>query len=1011
LALSALAAHGQSAAAQLLQQGDAAMGSGDYATAAKDYDTIVTTYPSTANIEDITLRGGYANLHAGKFAQAISDLQKLTPEGAKPEFRGNALYFTGLALFSQAHTLADQGQSMGAYRQANETFSTLLSFIPQHPGDGNADLTEDAMYYLALSAYGQGPAKYGEAETDLNNLLSKFGTSLQKPDYLLLLGSIYAVQAADAITARAPKDQIRAAAQKASDTFDQVINDPHALVQANEAKLDKGNLYYLIASLDLPDTSGYAKALEVFRGVHRKQDMVELQQAMIAKLRAAQQNAVQNGGLAVGSMNDRLLDRETGRLNELVSGSDPIVQALIRMADCYVAMRQPDETRTILRRLRNITLAPDQQQDVDFQFLYSYTLGGQAEKADAALDDYLKKHPGDAQADSISVQVAASLMKRNDFAGALQQAQRSLKDYPAGKHVPEAIELESEALTKLKRLDEAKTVIDNFMRSNPNSPAGYGLLVTQGEGELARGDLAGALASFAKVKDNRAAGAFEAAAAAYTVQVLSAQQRYDDVIKAAQDYQQRFPRDQALPSVEILGALAMDKKGDPAAIAALQKVAKENPQNVQVGSFALYYLTMIYQRQNKVVEMTQAAKDLASSFPTAYTLIEQADDAVIAALEKQKKFDDAIALEQPMLSVPAKDEAARAQNRTGDIWLDAAKAMGFYQSLQAQTARDEAERRLKMSEQSYLATLKTYPDQVDAVGDAFQGLANTGQQRVKWGLLKESDLEDYLTKVAADLTTTEMQARLAMAKAGLVFVVKNGRAHDAAALAQFDQALAGSPNLVLTMQEADQYGELLLAAKEYPKAQDVYQKLLDSSKPGDQVKLAEGYYGMAATYLAQGDYANAKSYLDQMMSLPGGAAWSKHATEAHLAMAEINEQSSAPADQAAAKAAYGTIMSSAISGGENQAKSMLGYGRLLEKSGRVVKQPGQQDIEYATHYYEQVNLFYGAAYPELSAQGLYLAGQAYGKAGDAANAAKDFNLLRTAYAKTAPDWVAKAPAQ
>jgi tetratricopeptide (TPR) repeat protein len=1009
--VTALSAHGQSAAAALLQQGDAAMGGGSYAVAAKDYDTIITTYPSTADIEDITIRAGYANLHAGNFTQAITDLQRLTFESTKPEFRGKALYFTGLAQFSQAHTFTNEGQSTNAYRQAGETLGTLVAFIPQHPGDGNSDLLEDAMYYLALSAYGQGPFKYVEAETDLNKLLATFPTSLQKPDYLLLLGSIYAVQAADAITAKAPKDQIRAAAQKAADTFDQVINDPHALVQANEAKLDKGNLYYLIASLDLPDTEGYAKALEAFRGVHRKQDMIELQQAMIAKLRAAQQNAVQNGGLAVGNSNDLLLDRETGRLNELQGGPDPVVQALIRMADCYVAMRQPDETRTILRRLRHITLTPDQQQDVDFQFLYSYTLGGQAEKADAALDEYLRKHPGDAQADSIRVQISASLMKRGDFDGALQQAQRSLKDYPTGKHLSEAIELESEALTKLKRLDEAKAVIDNFLKTHPGSPAGYGLLVTQGEGDLARGDLAGALASFAKVKDNPAAGAFEAAASAYTVQVLNTLQRYDDVIKASQEFQRRFPRDQALPSVEILGALAMDKKGDPNAIAALQKVAKENPQNVQVGSFALYYVAMIYQRQNKVVEMEQAAKDLAAAFPTAYALIGQANDAVIAALEKQKKFDAAVAVEQSMLGVPAKDEAARAQNRIGDIWLDAAEAMGFYQSLQTQESRDEAERRMKMSEQSYLTTLKTYPGEVDAVGDAFQGLVNTGQQRVKWGLLKESDLEDYLTKIAADLTTPEMQARVEMAKAGLVFVVENGRARDAAALAQFDKALADSPGLALTTQEADQYGELLQAAKAYEKAQAVYQKLLDSAKPEDSVKLAEGYYGMAATYLAQGDYANAKSYLEQMRDLPGAAAWSKHATDAQLAMAEIDEQSSARADQAAAKSAYGAIMSSAISGGENQAKSMLGYGRLLEKSGHAVKAPGQQDIEYATHYYEQVNLFYGAAYPELSAQGLYLAGEAYSKAGDTANAAKDFDLLRKTYAKTAPDWVDKAPAQ
>jgi hypothetical protein len=93
---------------------------------------------------------------------------------------------------------------------------------------------------------------------------------------------------------------------------------------------------------------------------------------------------------------------------------------------------------------------------------------------------------------------------------------------------------------------------------------------------------------------------------------------------------------------------------------------------------------------------------------------------------------------------------------------------------------------------------------------------------------------------------------------------------------------------------------------------------------------------------------------------------------------------------------------------------MLGYGRILDKQGAPVQTPAllaQQSIEFATHYYEQVDLFYGPAAPEQSAEGLYLAGTAYAKAGDAADAKKDFDKLRATYATTAPDWVAKAPPQ
>jgi hypothetical protein len=147
-----------------------------------------------------------------------------------------------------------------------------------------------------------------------------------------------------------------------------------------------------------------------------------------------------------------------------------------------------------------------------------------------------------------------------------------------------------------------------------------------------------------------------------------------------------------------------------------------------------------------------------------------------------------------------------------------------------------------------------------------------------------------------------------------------------------------------------------------------------------------------------------------MQAMPNGAAWSTHAMDANLGMAEINEQSSSPADLDAAKAAYASIMVSPLAGPENQAKALLGYGRILEKEGASVKaSTGQEATETAVHYYEQVNLFYSTATPEESAEGLYLAAQAYAKAGDTANAAKDYAALRGTYTKTAPDWIAKAP--
>jgi hypothetical protein len=272
---------------------------------------------------------------------------------------------------------------------------------------------------------------------------------------------------------------------------------------------------------------------------------------------------------------------------------------------------------------------------------------------------------------------------------------------------------------------------------------------------------------------------------------------------------------------------------------------------------------------------------------------------------------------------------------------------------------------------------------------------------VKWGVLKDTDLEGYLAKQAGDVTGGDMATRLELAKAGLVFVIKNGHQQDAAALDRMTKAVAAAPTMKLTTQEADQYGLLLLGAGKFDDAHKVFQALLDDSKPNEVVKLAEGYYGLAAVYLAQKDYANAKTNLNSMFALPGGGAWSPHFGDAQLGMAQIQEQSSDSADLEAAKSTYASIMTAPTAGAKNQAEAMLGYGRVLEKQGHPVKAANQQDIEYATHYYEQVDLFYSAALPEQSAEGLYLAAQAYTKAGDKTDADRVTAKLKSpAYAIT-----------
>jgi tetratricopeptide (TPR) repeat protein len=762
--------------------------------------------------------------------------------------------------------------------------------------------------------------------------------------------------------------------------------------------------------------ANYQKALDAFRLIRRKEDMIGIQQGRLDQLHQKAQAAAQaqaqaptSGGVSgLSSDLSLLIGREQGRLDDLKTSPDPIIQALIRMAECYVAMKQPDEARTILHRLiAHATLTPDQQQEVDFQVLYSYVLGGQTDAADKALTTYLSKHGSDPQADSISYQIAAKLIERKDYTGALEQANRSMKDFPHGKYIADVIGLKAEALKNLGRIPESLAVVDDFVKANPTNPAGYGMILTKAQNETAQRDYTSALADYQKVKDNSSASPdLRAAADAGYIQTLQALNRFDEVIAESKTFATNFSSSKALPGVLVFAGMAMDQKHDPAAVAALQDVARKYPKD-DSAPFALYYIVDSYKRANNVPAMVQAATDLRTAYPTAYPLLAQAAESVGAALIKEKKFDAAIALYQPLVDAPKPDISALARNKIGAIWFAATKALGYYQSMPLAN-RAEAEKRLAASEQAYLGTLEKAPDQIAAVGDAFDGLVIDLKQRRSWGTLKDADLEGYLTKIGADLTTPDMQARLEMAKTGLVFLYKDGAKQYPAALDRFKKVIAANPGVTLTRQETNQFGELLLEAKDYPTALKVYSDLANTASPTDQPALADAYYGIGATYLGQGNLPKAKEFFLKLRSLNGGALWFAHINEANFGIARADEESNNSADVDEATKTYSALMQNTQGGPVLMAKAMIGYGRILEKTGHCIVPTQAGPNEFAIHYYQQPSLIFGSAAAEQSAEGLYDAGQAYEKAGHKDDAKKSYNDLLTGYKTTAPEWAAKA---
>ncbi len=1010
------------AASDLYNQGVNSLDNQQYDQAAQAFASVINGYPKFPQLDEAHILAGQAYLLGGKFPQAIAILQREADPTGRPAYCAQALFFTALAQFSaaQKNTTPEKVDASG-FVAGIATLNSLMAFVAANPTPENAGYLEQALYYRSLS--NDELNMYDAATADLIKLTTDpaYADSPARPDYFLLLGSILAQEASQAIRDKLPTGAARDAAAKATAALDQVINDPNALLQANDANMTKAQIDLLMAGEENADEN-YQKALDAYRRVRRKADLLVAQQQRLDDLGRRKQRMISqvaaNPSLAEAiNQIEFALSREQDKLDRLKEAPDSIIQALIGMAQCYASITAPDgraesdEARTILHRLNNsrVPLTPDQQQSVDLYLVTSYVAGGQTEKADKALTDYLARHAGDPNADFISYQIATELMKRADYDGALQAARRSIRDFPKGRYVAPATTIEAQALTGLGRVAESNQVVDDFLKANPASPEAYAMVLSRAANEAAANNIPAALADYATVKDAGAAGTeTQAAAAAGHIQMLARLQKVDDVMAEAKAYESRYPNGKALPVVMLFAAQALDQKSDPGAVAALQEVARKFPRD-EAAPIALYGVVESYRRAGKVPLLLQAAKDLQAAYPDAYTQILPADAAAGQELRKQNKFDEAAALYAPLLKAADQSIAAEAQNKIGEIRYAQARAI-HYQSLPPEQ-RPGAQQVLASAEQAYLATLKDFPGQLNAVGSAFDGLVSVARQRRSWGLLKdEADYEPYLSQVGRDFTSPEMQARLELAKAGLAFVVKNGAAQFPTALDRFKKVVAANPALRLDPREADQFGELLLGARDFDGAQKVYQALLNDSDANDASSLAIAYYGLGAVAMAQDDFTQAKDFFLKMKALPGGALWSAHLNDANYGIALADENSSNPADVQTAKAIYGQLMKSIQAGPGLETKALLGYGRILEREGNGLKPAPEDPNEFAVHYYQQPDLMFFTATPEQSAEGLYRAGQVYDKTGDKANAKKQYDKVIATYKDAASDWVAKAQA-
>ncbi len=959
-----------------------------FAEAIPKLEEILKKYPASPIGDAVRLNLGLAYLFDQKYKPSVEAFAKILNPPTALDLRDGALFFTGMAQAFQGFTLAatDAGRKK-ALEDAAATFAKHL----EAKDFAASPYREEALYRRAqvFSVL----ENFDSAHKTLDQLLSEFGTSPNRADYLLLRGSCYAVKTFRSfINDKKTKAEVMPVAQKALDTFKEIRQDGKFVVIGNDASLQAAELLYLLG--ETPQE--WTQTIQEYREVRTKGELIPIQEELIDKMRKELPKlALARKDNEVKQMQLRL-NKERERLDTIKERPDPAVQAMAQIGSCYLKLRQVNEARILLRRAKSFAHA-DQKKNLAFQIILTYAIQGLAEEANKEFADYQKDYASDAQADNISVLIGTELMKQKEWQAANDQFQKSLKDYPKGRFVDVAVLQSADCLTKLDKGDEAIKVLQDFVAKNAGSDKMAMAQRNLGQAQHQQKKFEEAAKTFKELGANaKATDEIRSEAIMMTGNCYNSLKRYDEAIKEWQDFRSKFPTHVESASTLYRIGLAQMLKGDGAsALATFDQLAKDfgKGEKADIAALGVYQSGQLHERTQKFPEMIAAYERVIQDFP-ASPYIAQSRSSLAKYFEKNRKFDEAAKHYEGIVALKDPKTSPWGQYNLGSMWIGASKVLGAFSALN-EDDKKSWNGSIDRAEKSLVQVLKKFPASNEA-GVALQTLVKVQLLRVDSGLLTQEKAESYFAELAKEFPDSDLNIRIQLAGVGVPYEKGN----IIVALKAYKAIIEKNPKAVLSADDYNRYGSALLANKEYEAALAVF-KRLEESYPADAYAQANATYGQGAALLLLKKLKESQPLFDKLNSK---FPWSDKILEAKLGLGAAAEESGKPDD---ALGFYREIIQDQTPRSTNRlkAKATMGRGRIMEARGFLIPDPVNKAQPNAAAEYLKIDAFFESE-KEVASEALFRGAQAYEKAGKTAEARKHYQSVTEKYKGT--DWATKA---
>jgi TolA-binding protein len=937
---------------------------GDHAAAAAAYEKLLKDYPTDAVVPAAQIQLAFSYYFLGKFREAAAMAQKVLsgpplPDDLKQVVEG----LVPQILSAEAAAMdPEDPKRKAAFDKAVAGFTAYIKKYPQ------AEDLENMIYSRAIANFQNG--NFDEVVKDMESNIERFGQSPTVAASRNLLALALATQGSQILNKGGDRREAFAYYDRAADLLRAIIRERRDIALYNDSNFQLAEILFNKAAYSDEEARQpiFAEALEAYRSIAPREEIVAMQQDRIAAFPERRRQAIQARNQNLLKQLERENIRELTKLEELKNKPDQVASAVQKMGEIFYQQGRVNAARTLLRHVSpHLRTDDDKKRNLYFTTI-TYAMQGLNDAAMENYEAFQAAHKGDPIADNLPVTMGNMLLAQNKPGEAIKFFDESIAIYPEGRLAGLSVVSKAAAEARLGRHDSAAKTFRDFLAKNP--PPAVGVVAQAGLAGVYR-DTAKwpeAIEEYKKVVENFA-GTPQAVESGYWIGIATQQtgdhEEAGKLLAAFADAHPDHPLAPLALYARGTALIALNQKSE--AMEVLASLAENYPDS-QPAPFTYFMRAQFSGSQGEPEEVIRLMKAFIEKYPQ--------DDKVFLAHETMAQThinagrrDEALAAYREFATTYAQSpEAATALQKSADLQRAAAEGLGRYMAL-----NDEERAQWQTNIEASIATaeevIRAYPDSPQ-VAPTLRTLLQNQRLLVGAEMKNSGDLEAYFQGLAAEAANPATKSKILFALAGYVAESDAPRAMETMQKA-FDPAIVYSP------EDLDAYGMALLGQNKTEEASAVFEKLAaDYPVPSGvaatdapalvQQAQAMALFGRASILQRQGQTAEAGKLFEQLKSL---YPWSPKVLEANYGIAlSMREKGSFEE----AVGVLGGVIRAPTATAELRAKSMLLFGDIMADQMKAAPTPEEKSKfrDAAIDNYIKIAQFYGGV-PTAAAQGLW----------------------------------------